>query len=82
MRRSGLDDLDALCTRSRTRPDRQRQGIGGALVLAASEIADHLDEPVIVLEGHPSYYPSVWLRARRRSSSHLPIVGRANTLHS
>ena len=37
-------------------PARQRQGIGGALVRAVSAIAERRAEPVIVLEGSPSYY--------------------------
>ncbi len=37
-------------------PTRQRQGIGGALVRAVSAIAERRCEPVIVLEGSPTYY--------------------------
>jgi len=37
-------------------PERQRQGIGGTLVRAVSEIADRFGEPLIVLEGDPTYY--------------------------
>jgi putative acetyltransferase len=38
------------------RPDRQRQGIGGALVHALLGAADALDEPLVVLLGDPRYY--------------------------
>ncbi len=38
-------------------PERQKQGIGGALMHAALGAADALDEPVVVLLGHPEYYP-------------------------
>jgi putative acetyltransferase len=37
-------------------PAHQGHGIGGALVKAVSAIADRRSEPVIVLEGSPSYY--------------------------
>ncbi len=37
-------------------PERQRQGIGGTLVRAVSEIADRFGDPLIVLEGDPAYY--------------------------
>ena len=39
------------------RPDRQRQGIGGALVSAAVALADERHEPAVVLQGSPAYYP-------------------------
>jgi putative acetyltransferase len=38
------------------RPDRQRRGVGGALVRAALDRADELGEPLVVLEGSPDYY--------------------------
>jgi putative acetyltransferase len=37
-------------------PERQRRGVGGALVKAVSAIADQRGEPMIVLEGDPAYY--------------------------
>ena len=37
-------------------PDRQRAGIGGALVRAALDVADARGEPVVILEGSPVYY--------------------------
>lgn len=36
---------------------RQRQGIGGALVREALARADAALEPIVTVEGHPSYYP-------------------------
>ncbi len=39
------------------RPDRQRDGIGGALTLAALSIADERGEPLVIVLGHPAYYP-------------------------
>ena len=38
-------------------PDCQRQGVGSALMHAVVSAADALDEPTIVLLGHPEYYP-------------------------
>jgi putative acetyltransferase len=38
-------------------PDRQGEGIGGALVRAAIEAAEGLGAPLLFLEGSPRYYP-------------------------
>ena len=38
-------------------PHHQNRGIGGALVTEAIERADARGEPLVVLEGHPGYYP-------------------------
>jgi len=38
------------------RPDRQRQGIGSALVEEGLRRADERGEPMVVLEGDPRYY--------------------------
>jgi putative acetyltransferase len=38
-------------------PDHQNRGIGGALIGAAAEAATALGEDIVVLEGHPGYYP-------------------------
>jgi putative acetyltransferase len=37
-------------------PDRQRTGVGSALVRAACAVAEDRGEPMIVLEGDPAYY--------------------------
>jgi putative acetyltransferase len=37
-------------------PERQRSGVGKALVAAVLAIADERDEPLVVLEGSPAYY--------------------------
>ena len=37
-------------------PDLQRSGIGSALVKAVLEIADARSEPVVIVEGSPTYY--------------------------
>ena len=39
------------------RPDRQREGIGAALVRAALAAAEERGEPLVLVEGVPSYYP-------------------------
>jgi putative acetyltransferase len=38
------------------RPDRQRRGVGSALVHAVLGAADALDEPLVALLGSPDYY--------------------------
>lgn len=38
-------------------PARQRRGIGAALVRAGLAIADQRDEPLVMVEGIPAYYP-------------------------
>ena len=38
-------------------PDRQSRGIGGALVEAGLERADDRRESLVILVGHPTYYP-------------------------
>jgi putative acetyltransferase len=38
------------------RPDRQKAGIGHALVSAVLVVADERGEPLVVLEGSPTYY--------------------------
>jgi putative acetyltransferase len=44
------------------RPDRQRQGIGSALMHAVLGAADALDEALVVLLGHLDYYPRFGFR--------------------
>jgi putative acetyltransferase len=51
-------DVDVLTlTPMSVRPDRQRQGVGGGLVEAALAAADERGEPLVLVEGVPSYYP-------------------------
>jgi putative acetyltransferase len=38
-------------------PGLQKRGIGGALVEAGLERADDQGEPLVILVGHPTYYP-------------------------
>jgi putative acetyltransferase len=44
------------------RPDRQRRGIGTALVQHALAAADARGEPLVVVEGIPAYYPRFGFR--------------------
>jgi len=44
------------------RPGLQRRGIGLALMHAVLGAADALDEPLVVLLGHPDYYPRFGFR--------------------
>lgn len=39
------------------RPDKQRQGVGAAIVRAAIAAADERGEPLLLVEGIPAYYP-------------------------
>ncbi len=39
------------------RPDKQRQGVGTAVVRAAVAAADDRGEPLVLVEGVPAYYP-------------------------
>jgi putative acetyltransferase len=51
-------DVDVLIlTPMSVRPDRQRRGVGRALVEAALAAADEQGEPLVLVEGVPSYYP-------------------------
>ncbi|MGC4749823.1 GNAT family N-acetyltransferase [Micromonospora sp. DT201] len=43
-------------------PDWQRRGVGGALMHAVLGAADAHDEPLVVLLGHPDYYPRFGFR--------------------
>jgi putative acetyltransferase len=38
-------------------PERQRTGVGSALMHAVIAAVEERGEPVIILQGHPSYYP-------------------------
>ena len=45
------------------RPDRQRTGVGKQVVRAAIAAADARGEPVVLVEGVPSYYPQFGFRS-------------------
>ncbi len=52
------------------RPDRQRQGIGSLLIHEALARAEARQEPLVLVLGHPSYYP----RFGFRRASEIGIV--------
>lgn len=57
-------DVDVLIlTPMSVRPDRQRQGVGSALVEAALAAADERGEPFVLVEGVPFYYPQLGFRS-------------------
>jgi putative acetyltransferase len=43
-------------------PERQRQGIGSALVIAGLDAAEVRDEPLVLVLGHPWFYPRFGFR--------------------
>jgi putative acetyltransferase len=45
------------------RPDRQRSGVGKAIVKAAIAAAGERGEPLVLVEGVPSYYPQFGFRS-------------------
>jgi putative acetyltransferase len=53
----GLDRCVLVLTPMAVRPDRQRRGIGAAIVRTAVAAADERDEPLVLVEGIPAYYP-------------------------
>jgi putative acetyltransferase len=54
-------------------PSSQRQGIGGALVLAVLRIADERRHPFVVLEGDPSYYGRFGFEPAAQHGLTLPL---------
>ncbi|MDQ3065907.1 MAG: N-acetyltransferase [Actinomycetota bacterium] len=53
----GPDVEVLILTPMSVRPDRQRQGVGAALVETALATADERGEPLVLCEGVPEYYP-------------------------
>jgi putative acetyltransferase len=60
--RAGERDV-LILTPMAVRPDRQRAGIGKQVVRAAIAAADARREPVVLVEGVPSYYPQFGFRS-------------------
>lgn len=54
-------------------PDRQRQGIGDRLVRTAVAAADGRGEPLVVVEGDPSYYGRFGFEPASRHGVVLPL---------
>jgi putative acetyltransferase len=57
------------------RPDRQREGIGDALTRAALELADARGEPLVLVLGHPEYYPRFGFESARARGIESDIEG-------
>jgi putative acetyltransferase len=53
-------------------PGRQRSGIGGALGEAGLQRADDLGEPLVIVVGHPTYYPRFGFESARRCGIEPP----------
>jgi putative acetyltransferase len=60
--RAGERDV-LILTPMAVRPDRQRSGVGKQVVRAAIAAADERREPVLLVEGVPSYYPQFGFRS-------------------
>ena len=60
--RAGAGDV-LILTPMAVRPDRQRSGVGKQVVRAAIAAADARAEPVVLVEGVPSYYPQFGFRS-------------------
>jgi putative acetyltransferase len=58
-------------------PEWQRQGIGSALVRAAIEAACNAQADVIVVLGHPAFYPRFGFSAARAAKLKSPFSGEA-----
>ena len=56
-------------------PERQRQGIGSALVRRGLDVARELGEEVVVLVGHPEYYPRFGFELASRFGMTNPFPG-------
>ncbi|MGH3142612.1 MAG: GNAT family N-acetyltransferase [Gaiellales bacterium] len=57
------------------RPDKQRQGVGTAVVRAAVAAADDRGEPLVLVEGVPAYYPRVGFVSATGSGSNARTSG-------
>lgn len=56
-------------------PDRQRRGIGSELVRRGLEVATDLGEEVVVVVGHPGYYPRFGFEPARTFGLTNPFPG-------
>jgi putative acetyltransferase len=59
------------------RPERQRQGIGSALVRAGVEVCRALGERIVIVVGHPEYYPRFGFSAELAGPLRSPYSGPA-----
>jgi putative acetyltransferase len=58
-------------------PDRQKDGLGGALIEAGIAACRDLDIVAIILLGHPSYYPRFGFSAEGARKVAAPFSGRS-----
>jgi putative acetyltransferase len=56
-------------------PDRQRQGVGSALVRAVTAGAEERGEPLVVLEGAPAYYGRLGFEPADPLGIHITLPG-------
>ena len=54
-------------------PEHQRAGIGSGLVIAALDAAEVRDEPLVIVLGHPWFYPRFGFRPAARYSIIAPF---------
>lgn len=54
-------------------PDQQSKGVGTALTQAALDHADQMGYPLIVLLGHPTYYPRFGFESARARGIEPPV---------
>ncbi|HEX2103136.1 MAG TPA: N-acetyltransferase [Solirubrobacteraceae bacterium] len=72
--RARLDSGDAVLALApmAVRPDRQRRGVGTRLVAEALERAATTDYPLVVVVGHPEYYPRLGFERADRFGVRAP----------
>ncbi len=54
------------------KPGRQRDGLGIALTKEALALADERDEPLVIVLGHPTYYPRFGFESARKHGIEPP----------
>lgn len=59
------------------RPDRQKDGLGGALIRAGLEACHALSIEAVILLGHPDYYPRFGFSAEAAKTVAAPFRGRS-----
>lgn len=71
---TGDGDIPALALAPvSVRPDRQRQGIGSALIREGLGRCRRLGHEIVVVLGHPSYYPRFGFTPARAKGLHPPL---------